>query len=116
MLGHSLIAGMIELELQDAAEFCLRLASPIVTIATEPADDESIGVGESKFGGLPDLSDQVDWPACHAGRLAFLGEIQLGDLKATRIAGMLPASGLISFFAYDNDGNQPGTFPAGEDE
>jgi uncharacterized protein (TIGR02996 family) len=110
MLGVPLLEGMIEFGLVDVKDAVLRLARPIVTIATKPIKESLIAVGGSKFGGRPDLPTDVEWPACAEGPLGFLGQIALRDVKGTQVSRSLPDDGLLSFFAYQNidTGYQPG--------
>jgi uncharacterized protein (TIGR02996 family) len=110
MLGVPLLKGIIEYDLVDVKDAILSLARPIVTITTKPTKDSLIGVGDSKFGGSPDLPSSTDWPRCERGPLGFLGQIALPDLKRAQVARQLPTDGLLSFFAYQNyiSGYQPG--------
>jgi uncharacterized protein (TIGR02996 family) len=110
MLGVPLLQGILEAELVGARELVLKLARPMVTIATKKVKESAISVGDSKFGGLPDLPKGIEWPKCDQGPLAFLGQIALRDLQGTQAAHVLPKDGVLSFFAYDNDGAQPGNF------
>jgi uncharacterized protein (TIGR02996 family) len=113
MLGVPLFEGIVELDLEDVREEVLRLAKPIVSIETEVADDDQIPVGASRFGGYPDLPNDVEWPACAHGPLGFLGQINLADLNLTQVGHTLPRNGLLSIFAYQDyeTGYQPGTGP-----
>jgi uncharacterized protein (TIGR02996 family) len=110
LLGVPLIRGIIEFDLVDVKDAVLRLARPIVSIATKRTRESMIMVGGSKFGGHPDLPNSVEWPTCAEGRLGFLGQIALADLKNTQVSRSLPNDGLLSFFAYQNfvSGYQPG--------
>lgn len=57
----------------------------------------------SRLGGLPALDDASSWPARKGVPLSFVGQIRLGDLASTCIAGELPQDGLLSFF-INNEG------------
>jgi uncharacterized protein (TIGR02996 family) len=110
MVGVPLLKGILEFDLVELKDTILRLARPIVTIATRPAKDVLVRVGGSKFGGRPDLPRSVDWPTCEKGPLGFLGQIALRDLEPTQVVRFLPKDGLLSFFAYQSyeTGYQPG--------
>jgi uncharacterized protein YwqG len=60
----------------------------------------AIPVGASKIGGRPDLPPGTPWPARNEVRLAFLGQINLGELGGFPAARLLPESGLLSFFYH----------------
>lgn len=58
------------------------------------------GVGISRLGGLPDLSEATAWPHGPNGPLSFVAQLDLADVAAVLDADELPDSGLLSFF-YD---------------
>ncbi len=110
ILGLPLLQGIIESDLIDARDIVLLLARPMLAITTELINEDLVAIGGSKFGGHPDLAPDATWPRCERGPLGFLGQISLGELRDTQVAHILPQSGLISFFAYQNHerGFQPG--------
>lgn len=67
---------------------------------------DTLRVGATKFGGLPDLLRDAPWPQYRRRPMAFLGQIDLAEFAA--VAGRhnpLPARGLLSFFrAMDQGG------------
>ena len=73
-----------------------------IHIEPEAADDESIAVGASKMGGLPDLPKGVDWFRQEQTDipLTFICQINFAELKPCDIEDKLPASGILYFF-YD---------------
>src|SRR5262249_55714877 len=86
MLGVPLLQGILETDLVSAKDLVLRLARPMLTIATQPTKKSAMGVGSTRFGGLPDLPKGVDWPKCGEGPLAFLGQLALRDLQGSLAA------------------------------
>jgi uncharacterized protein (TIGR02996 family) len=110
MLGVPLVQGLVEYDLAKVKDSVLKVARPMVTITTKRVEDKLIRIGDSKFGGLPDLPADVAWPVCEEGRLAFLGQMALADLASTQAGRHVPRNGVLSFFAYDHDGYQPGNF------
>lgn len=73
------------------------------------ADDAPIGA--TRFGGFPDLPPATAWPTAPlGGNLSFFAQVALDDLSSTVVAGLLPAKGLLSFFAgaFDHGGGPPG--------
>ncbi len=113
MLGVPLLEGILAFGLVDVADAVLRLARPIVTIATEPAKDSLISVGDSKFGGRPDLPAGVDWPTCERGATRVPGADCPGGLERNTSRALAARGGLLSFFAYQSheSGYQPGVAP-----
>lgn len=67
-------------------------------IQTSAATDETLPIGASKLGGLPDLPANIGWPDCEGAPLAFIGQISLREIPSP---SPLPRDGIVSFF-YDN--------------
>jgi uncharacterized protein (TIGR02996 family) len=113
MLGVLLLQGILAGDLVAVWDSVLRLARPILTLTTEPVAEKQLAVGQSKFGGHPDLPQTANWPTCEAGPLGFLGQINLDELAQTQVVRWLPRGGLLSFFAYQSytSGHQPGAGP-----
>jgi len=81
---------------------------PSIRISYPPVNRASSAIGQSRIGGLPDLPAGVEWPTAssydhqHFDRvdsLLFLAQINLADVAAHDIEGLLPHSGLLLFFA-----------------
>ncbi len=119
MLGLQLFRGIVEFDLIEVKDLVLQLALPAVAIKTTPSPDDTMTLGSTKFGGCPDLPSSFTWPRCAEsivdeypavkdGCLGFLAQISMTDMRTTLIASRLPEKGLLSFFAYENDGFQPG--------
>ncbi len=117
MLGMPLWQGLVDSALLDMRDAVLHVVRPILTLVTERVDDSRIPIGASKFGGLPDLPADVEWPNCAGGSLAFLAQINLRDLDGSLAAfwpatGPLPREGTLSFFAFEDN---PGAYDFGGD-
>lgn len=67
-------------------------------IQTSAATDETLPIGASKLGGLPDLPASIAWPDREGAPLAFIGQISLREIPSP---SPLPQDGIVSFF-YDN--------------
>ena len=65
--------------------------------------------GSSTFGGRPDLPAQFIWPSNKERPLDFLLQINLAESMEFDLQGLLPSSGMLTFF-YDLQ-NQPSTRP-----
>jgi uncharacterized protein YwqG len=94
-----------------------RIAAPLLE-ASLPAIGFHVEVaqsacpaGVSKLGGRPWLPPDFDWPTFKERRLDFLLQIDLVQVRRCDPAGMLPATGTLSFF-YDLDGQPWGYDPA----
>lgn len=57
-------------------------------------------VGASRLGGLPDLPAETVWPDNDGEPLSFIAQLNLAEAHAFDAGGLLPESGLLSFF-YD---------------
>jgi uncharacterized protein YwqG len=105
-IRQSLRAARLE-RLADEAE---RLTQPAIVIKAQAADDDDLPIGASKFGGRPDLSPDMRWPE-HDGRpLGFLAQFNLAEVAPYDVDGLLPRTGLLSFF-YDFTAALWGTSP-----
>ena len=82
----------IGLELAKLSKECFRVRST-------PRADETISVGASKLGGLPDLPPRLAWPKWKTGHLTFVAQVNLAELPANEL---LPRVGMLSFF-YDRE-------------
>ncbi|HEY6944470.1 MAG TPA: YwqG family protein [Candidatus Acidoferrum sp.] len=67
-------------------------------IQTSAATDETLPIGASKLGGLPDLPANIAWPNREGAPLAFIGQINLREIPSP---SPLSQDGIVSFF-YDN--------------
>lgn len=71
-----------------------------IRIEADTAPEAEIGRGASKFGGTPDLPAGTQWPELEGRPLAFIGQLRLSDIAPYDADGLLPHSGVLSFF-YD---------------
>jgi uncharacterized protein YwqG len=67
-------------------------------------------VGESKIGGMPDITQNFEWPQWKRQPLAFICQVNLSELDKMECAKMLPREGMLYFF-YDADGQPWGYDP-----
>jgi hypothetical protein len=66
------------------------------------SEEAASPLGQSRFGGLPDLPEGTAWPAHRKVALTFVGQIRLEDLAPLGVTPPLPPHGLLSFFAADD--------------
>jgi uncharacterized protein YwqG len=88
-----------------------QLAQPSIRMISMAMGESELALGTSKVGGLPDLSEDIAWPTWKDMPLAFIAQINLAEIQPLDVAGLLPASGLLSFF-YDADHVPVGYDPA----
>src|SRR5574343_1561123 len=58
----------------------LGLLKPTISIKTKVAK-EKIKIVKSKFGGLPDLPKETEWPNLNGFPFAFIGQINLEEIQ-----------------------------------
>lgn len=66
------------------------------------AQDETLPLGVSKMGGLPDLPANFVWPYYGDKPLTFIGQFRLSELAPHDTSGLLPKTGRLYFF-YEAD-------------
>lgn len=100
MLGVPLFEAILAEDLVSFVSPICRLARPTLVIDTAQVPPNSIAVGGSKFGGLPDLPADVDWPQWTHGRMGFVGQLNLEDVAFAQASRAWPKAGVLSFFSY----------------
>jgi uncharacterized protein YwqG len=78
----------------------IRLLKPSISIKTK-IPKEKIKIGKSKFGGLPDMPKGAQWPSLNGFPFAFIGQINLEEIKFD-IENKLPKKGILYFFFSTN--------------
>lgn len=85
-------------ELKEAAEQSVKYS---IRICHEPTD-KPVPVGKSKFGGLPDVPPDFQWPWVDDAYLPypaiFVCQINLKDVFPLDPAGLFPSYGMLYFF------------------
>src|SRR5688572_8421551 len=96
------------------AKPCIVLYRPWIPPLTASTRRPDGSVRRTKLGGLPNLSESVEWPygydhyyAKKAIPLHFLAQIDCSELPA--LGRQLPASGMLYFFANTDDTADWGT-------
>lgn len=80
------------------------LVRPCVACRTVRRDETAIPVGQSKFGGRPDVPRGFSWPARRGEPCWFIAQFRFADLAPFETGFRLPRSGLLSFFYHDHQG------------
>ncbi len=78
----------------------LNLASDTIEIYTTPVSADALPLGASKFGGLPDLPPDVDWPQFRGRYLTLVAQINLAEMNEAVLDDRFPHAGILYFF-YD---------------
>lgn len=72
------------------------LIIPSIRIST--VEESNLFLGCSKFGGLPDLKINIEWPTINEKPLAFLGQINFSNLEMNNLIPTKLKNKLVSFF------------------
>jgi uncharacterized protein YwqG len=78
----------------------LVLLMPAIRITPTTVDESQLPIGASKIGGHPDLPPEIAWPMRDGMPLGFLAQFDLMEVARYDVDGVLPPSGMLSFF-YD---------------
>lgn len=70
---------------------------PAINIEVEE-EQSKINLGDSKFGGMPDLPENIEWPKSENEPMSFLAQINLEQISKFDINKSLPSSGILYFF------------------
>jgi uncharacterized protein YwqG len=73
---------------------------PAIHFDLTPVGDSQPLIGQSRFGGDPDLPNNFEWPEWHDRELSFLAQVNLADVTRYAPPDMLPSIGILGFF-YD---------------
>jgi uncharacterized protein YwqG len=65
-----------------------------------PFKPQGIKIGQSKFGGKPDLPVNTEWPKYNNEPMVFIGQLNIKDFKKLDVENILPQVGIIYYFAY----------------
>ncbi|MCF6275554.1 MAG: DUF1963 domain-containing protein [Robiginitomaculum sp.] len=104
-------------EISEIRDHIFKWARPALEFEYSMMGEEPL-IGSSYFWGTPDLEKSVPWPTLgdclHWDEIpeldkdlpcAFIGQINLADLKGTLIEDDFPSRGLLSFFAHSETCN-----------
>jgi Domain of unknown function (DUF1963) len=75
-----------------------QVISPAIGIISATPKRQPVILGNSRFGGLPDLPAKSRWPRSDSIPLMFVGQLNVKDLVRFKAASQLPSTGLLSFF------------------
>ncbi|WP_083458547.1 DUF1963 domain-containing protein [Sandaracinus amylolyticus] len=105
MTLEELLTRVERTRLRAHTEWFRRWHRPAIAITTTT---EEIRLGASRFGGVPDLPVDVEWPRHDKGPYRFLAQIDLADLPSRRASfaepwrDVLPSDGVLSLFVADD--------------
>ena len=89
------------------------LARNSIQMTLDIQPDDSIRIGSSKFGGYPDLPDELEWfrNPDDGTLLTFICQINFAEIKPFDVDNRLPENGILYFF-YDcsEEGSMPWGF------
>jgi uncharacterized protein YwqG len=67
-----------------------------------PKQQETIAIGSSKMGGVPDLPNTFEYPTYKENPLRFIAQFNLSDLQNVGMDHNLPKTGMLYFFSIEN--------------
>ncbi|MDM5154540.1 YwqG family protein [Bacillus sp. DX1.1] len=77
------------------------LLSTIFTcVKVFPRQEDSLPIGCSKMGGVPDVPDAFQYPTYKGYPLDFIAQFNLADLQEVGMKHDLPATGMLYFFYF----------------
>ncbi len=116
MTKEQLAALIREVGLGHLEDKLMQAARPSLRLHLHPVDENTIPIGGTKFGGLPDLPPKFAWPVWQGypesdrpryppgefrtedGPQEFLLQLRLEDLAAYDLGSVLPSTGILYFF------------------
>ncbi|AJH83099.1 conserved domain protein [Bacillus cereus W] len=67
-----------------------------------PKQEETVAIGSSKIGGIPDLPCAFEYPMHKGSPLQFIAQFNLNDLQNIGMNHALPKTGMLYFFTVGN--------------
>ncbi|EGG36254.1 YwqG family protein [Paenibacillus sp. HGF5] len=87
-----------EHQFEHAAEYLIEHTRQGVRLSKKKLEDYAKS-NNSRFGGDPDLPEEVEWPLNSEGTpMTFLAQLQLKDVAVQDATSSLPTSGMLYFF------------------
>ncbi len=83
------------------AEEVKKLLRPYIRVYTKKNDNDTLDIGKSKIGGLPDLPKGIDWPYSEEDNqhMHFIAQFKLDEVAEYDKEHLLPKTGYLFFFA-----------------
>ena len=94
-------------------EHLIPLLEPSIRIGVMSVRGDSLPIGASRFGGLPDVPDNFAWPIFADRPMALIAQLNLAELAPFHEGSLLPRIGSLLFF-FDAANDAP--FEDTEDE
>lgn len=99
-LTEKLKSAIAKANLSQVEKEIIAASQPSIMIELQSCEESDLAIGNSKIGGNPDLPVDFSWPIWKGKPMGFLGQINLEHTSIYDIQGLLPTSGLLTFF-YD---------------
>ncbi len=104
MLGFTPLQAIAEDEsCWNSRALILKYLKPCIGIVPTMESHSEMSATKSRFGGLPALPPNQNWPECEEGPLQFIAQVSLDDIQFFQASRCLPQSGLLSFFALNGN-------------
>ncbi|MCC6574059.1 MAG: DUF1963 domain-containing protein [Planctomycetes bacterium] len=101
---------LIKREWPQRADELVKLLRPEARLVPKLTADGKIAVGQSKFGGSPDVPQGFAWPRWNDKPISFLVQLDTDEVLKAAPSLPLPKGGLISVF-YANEEQPWGLYP-----
>ena len=82
--------------IQKHALVCIRFSAELVK-------EESLAVGTSKYGGLPDVPEGFEWPTIQSYPMTHLAQINCSEISRLVKTEKFPSSGMLNFFVQTDE-------------
>ncbi|MHA7104723.1 YwqG family protein [Bacillus sp. C-3-6] len=87
-------------ELTHLKEELINTVFPCIKVV--PKQQETVAIGSSKMGGVPDLPALFEYPKHKGKPLQFIAQFNLSDLQNVGMDHNLPKTGMLYFFYIEN--------------
>lgn len=87
-------------ELTHLKEELINTVFPCIKVV--PKQQETVAIGSSKMGGVPDLPALFEYPKHKGNPLQFIAQFNLSDLQNVGMDQNLPKTGMLYFFCIEN--------------
>ncbi|OUC03782.1 cytoplasmic protein [Bacillus thuringiensis serovar medellin] len=87
-------------ELTHLKEELINTVFPCIKVV--PKQQETVAIGSSKMGGVPDLPALFEYPKHKGNSLQFIAQFNLSDLQNVGMDYNLPKTGMLYFFCIEN--------------
>jgi uncharacterized protein YwqG len=74
------------------------LLQPAISVVED--EEGNPALGQTKFGGTPDLPNTLEWPKYDGKSMVFFAQLNLAEIEEFHRHDFLPSTGVLYFFSY----------------